>query len=454
MRRDTEVSVPVMMPKLGLTMKHGKVSKWFKAEGDVVRKGENIFEVETDKITNTVESPSDGVLFQIVTPAGATVDVLAVVGLIAAPGETPERLDVGRAEPVPPREADQATPAGSGPQRQAAPTREILASPAARRVARELGVNLTTVQGTGPGGRIQETDVRARHEAALRRPRCTPLAAVLAEQAGLDLSGVAGTGEGGRITRADVERALAPPTDEPRAEAGPAGGGGVTALPLSGMRRAIADNMSASLRNTAQLTLMTEADITRSLSFLAAVREEHKRDDSFRVSLNDVLILAVSRALKRFPMMNSTQSGDDILVHDNVNIGVAVALDEGLIVPVITDAHGLGLTAIARKSRELAAKARGGSLDPEDVFGGTFTITNMNRSVVDFFTPILKPAETGILGVGRTVEKPVARDGQVVVRPMVGLSLTFDHRIVDGALAGEFLGLVSRYLERPSLMLL
>lgn len=444
------VSVTVTMPKLGLTMKTGKVSKWLKAEGDAVKKGEALFEVETDKITNSVEAPEDGILFQIVVPAGSTVAVQTVIGVIAAPGETPERLEAGQAGAAPAADAKPAAKQGAAKaEPQAAPT-EVRASPAAKRLARELGVDLAQVKGTGPDGRIKEGDVTAYHE-AVAKIRITPLAAVLAAKAGLDVRTLTGTGERGKITREDVERALNPEaaaTDTATADAA-----GPKVLPMAGMRKAIADNMAASLAQAAQLTLVTEVDATESLEFLACVRAMYKKDKAFRVSMNDILILAASRALLRFPMMNSTQVGEEIFLHDSVHMGVAVAIEGGLIVPVLRDADKKTLPQIARESREIAGRARTGALTSDDLSGGTFTISNMMRSPVDFFTPILKPTETGILGVGRVLEKPVVHKGEIKIRSMMGLSLTFDHRVIDGSPAGEFLSLLCQYVEQPSLIL-
>ncbi len=441
------VSVPVTMPKLGLTMKTGKVSKWFKAEGEAVAKGEALLEVETDKITNTVEVPEDGILFQIVVPEGEEVPVTTVVGVIAKPGEQPERLDGPQPGAAPKASAEPAPAAAAGGAGKAAAPKEIVASPAARRLAKELGVDLAMVKGTGREGRINEDDVTKYSQALANGPKITPLAKVLAIRAGLDITAIQGTGEGGKITKEDVLRTLHPeeaPAETPQ-KAGP------EVVPMAGMRKAIADNMSASLMQAAQLTLMTEVDVTECLKLLRYVREQHKRDETFRVSMNDILILVTSRALKKFPRMNSTQSGDAIYLHDEVNMGIAVALPEGLIVPVLHGADKKGLEQIAREARVIAGKARSNSLEPDDVTGGTFTISNMARSTVDNFTPILKPAETGILGVGRVVEKPVVHKGQIAIRSMMGLSLTFDHRVVDGAPAGEFLQLLCQFIEQPSL---
>jgi pyruvate dehydrogenase E2 component (dihydrolipoamide acetyltransferase) len=438
------------MPKLGLTMKTGKVSKWFKAQGAEVAKGEDLFEVETDKITNKIEAPESGILFQIVAPAKTEVSVGAVLAVIAAPGETPELLEGGQAPSAEGAGGKKSAPSvqeASSP----APAKsvDVPVSPAARRLAREHNIDLALVKGTGPDGRITEKDV-ADFQASLEKIKITPLAAVLAKNAGLDIRNVKGTGDSGKITRDDVQRALNPGTSQDDTQ-DVVGGGGV--VPISGMRLAIAENMSMSLQSTAQLTLMSEVDVTPCLAFLADVRAAHKKDEAFRVSMNDIIILAASRALKKFPRMNSTREDDNIILHDEVNMGVAVALPEGLIVPVLRNAHTLGLEQIAKASRNIAEKARAGTLDPDEVSGGTFTITNMGHSVVDMFTPILKPCETGILGVGRVVEKPVVIDGEIKIRSMMGLSLTFDHRALDGSPAGEFFGVLCDFIQHPAVMI-
>ena len=446
------MSVPITMPKLGLTMKTGKVSRWSRKEGDRIQKGEVLFEVETEKITNKVEAPADGILFQILVPEGATVPVGAVLAILAEPGEQLERVAADRAgaATVPPASPAAAAESGARTPRKPVERGEILATPAARRLARELGVDLALVKGSGPEGRIKEGDVSQFHEEARRRPRATPLAEEIARQAGLDLTGVVGTGEGGKITREDVEQALR--RDEPVAvEETPKA---VQVIPMSGMRKAIADNMLASLQNAAQLSMFTEVDVTESLRFLATVRERFKGDATVRVSMNDLLILATSRALKRFPIMNSTQTGDEIILHESVGMGIAVAVPDGLIVPVLRDADRKGLLETAREARALIEKARSGTLSMDEVTGGTFTITNLSSSRVDGFTPILRPPETGIMGAGRVIEKPVVIRGQVAIRSLMGLSLTIDHRVVDGAPASEFLGLVAEFLEEPAKILI
>jgi pyruvate dehydrogenase E2 component (dihydrolipoamide acetyltransferase) len=374
------------------------------------------------------------------------VAVGTILALIAEPGEQPERIEgiqVGEVE-----EMAAPSAAGTEPAEPQKPKKKkfVLATPSARRLAQELNIDLSLVPGTGPEGRVREADVTKYHEEGPPPPKITPLAVEMARQAGLDISTVVGTGEGGKITKEDVERALEVKVREEEEKP-------IRPIPFTGMRLSVAENMHASLQSTAQLTMFTEVDMTEMVRFLDSVREEHKKDEAVRISYNDIIVLTISRVLKRFPIMNSTLVGDEILLHSAVNMGIAVALPDGLIVPVLRDADKKGLLKIAKEVRELAQKARKGDLAVEEVTGGTFTITNLSMFDVDGFTPILKPPETGIMGVGRIKEKPAVHDGQIAIRPMMFLSLTLDHRVVDGAPAAEFLQTVARYLQKPTLAL-
>ena len=440
------MAVNVTMPKWGLTMKNGKISKWFKSEGDSIQKGEPFFEVETEKITNVVEATAEGVVFQIVVSAGTTVPVGTIVAVIAASGEQPERIQGIQAgevtEVTEPSRGRAASPAAKAP----AEKEFVPSSPAARRLAKELDVDLSVVKGTGPNGRITEADVKRFHEEGPPTPTVTPLAAEMIRQEGLDTTAIKGSGEGGKITKEDVQRYL-------DLKKRPAAASRVQSIPFSGIRKSIAENMHASLHTTAQLTIFCEADVTEMIRFRDMVREEYKQDAAVKISNNDLIILAVSRALKRHPIMNSTLVGEEILVHDSVNMGIAVALPQGLIVPVLRDADRQGLLQIARQARELAARARDGSLTVDEVTGGTFTISNVSMFQVDGVTPILKSPETGILGIGRVKAKPAVYQGEIAIRSMMFVNLTFDHQVVDGAPAGEFLQTVVRYLENPYLIM-
>jgi len=464
------VATEVRMPKWGLTMKEGKVSKWFKMEGDTVLRDEPLFEVETSKITNTVPSPTDGILFQIVIPAGEIVPVQTIVAIIAAPGETPERISPGTASTTPPKA--EAQPIETPPEEEKP---FVSASPIARRLAKEWGIPISRVKGTGPDGRITEQDIKqfkAERDAQAATPigkastagnaeiSVDPKVAAFAEQAGVDLSRITGTGPGGKITKADVLRAMNPnpsskaqqsaarqPAHAPSASPG-------TILPLAGMRKIIADNMMASIHQSAQLSVFVEIDATRLLSLHQKIKDKYGIDEQVRISINDIVALAVCRSLKEHPMMNSWLTDEGIVLHAEVNLGIAVALPDGLVVPNVKDAGSKGLLELSANIRRVVELARHGKLTFDEIQGGTFTITNVSRLGIDGFTPILNPPETGILGVGRIVQKPgIDETGQIAIRSFMTLSLTFDHRVVDGAPAMRFLRTLADYLEEPVMLL-
>lgn len=454
------MAIEVVMPKWGLTMKEGKISRWFKAEGDSVKKGEPLFEVETSKITNSVEAPADGVLFQIVVPAGETVPVRTVVAVLAQPGEQPERREaVVRADAGKAAESS-ATAVGGGDPKDG---KFVPASPVARRLAKELGIDLARVSGTGPGGRVTEQDVRDFQESGAGALDVSPTAKALAEEAGIDLATIRGTGKGGRITKADVLQAMNPALQKPAGAAeqvSPAVAAwpdlttpGAGIIPLQGMRKVIAENMLLSLRQSAQLTVFVEIDATELTAFRDRLRAKYSRQNDLKISYTDIIALAVCRALRDFPIMNSWLTEEGILIHDQVHLGIAVALPDGLIVPNVKNAQQKSIRQLATEIRALAGKARDGKLTMDEIQGGTFTITNVSMLGVDGFTPILNPPETAILGVGRAVDKPAVHRGEISVRTMMTLSLTFDHRVTDGAPAMRFLRTLADYLEEPAMML-
>jgi pyruvate dehydrogenase E2 component (dihydrolipoamide acetyltransferase) len=465
------MAVEVIMPKWGLTMKEGKLARWLKNEGENVQAGEPLFEVETDKITNSVEAPADGVLAQIVVPAGETAPVQAVLGVIAAPGEKVERVSGGAAAPA--SEAPDSAAANAGdaaPAAQEADEEFVPAMPAARRLAKELGVRLSTVTGSGPDGRITVKDVKAAAEAG-GGINATPQAIEFAKKKGVDLADVQGSGEDGKITKADILRAMNPnyaagqqpkpeaassaPKSEPATTpaAAAVADGEDTIVPMEGMRKIIADNMHSSLTNAAQLTVFVEADVTEMVALRRTLLERNKRNSDYRLSYNDIIACAVCRALKRHPVMNATLQEDGIHQHAHVNLGIAVALPEGLIVPNVKQADTYGLEELAVRVRDVAGRARKGGLSMDEIAGGTFTISNVSMLGVDGFTPILNPPEAGILGVGRVVEKPAVKNGEICIRSMMTLSLTFNHMVTDGAPAMTFLRELADMLEQPGLMM-
>ena len=406
----------VQMPKWGLTMKTGKIARWLVAEGGAVAVGQPLLEVETDKITNVVESPAGGVLLQIVSPQGEVVPVMQVIGIIGESGEAVAAPAASAAAAV---SADSPAPAASGARVQNAQAGtaqgEVRAMPAARKAAKELGVDLATVTGTGRDGIVTEKDVRAAHEAAAKAP-------------------------------APVSAAPAQPCSTPEADAD-------EVIPMDGLRKLIADNMQASLQNAAQLTVFVEADVTEMVALRDTMLARNKKDPEYRLSFNDIIAFAVCRALRQHPVMNTTLQADGVHMHKHVNLGIAVSLDTGLIVPNVKNADTYSLEELKAKVRDAASRARKGGLSMDEISGGTFTISNVSMLGVDGFTPILNPPETGILGVGRVVEKPGVFECQVCVRKMMTLSLTFNHMVTDGGPAMSFLRTLADMLEQPVRML-
>jgi len=399
----------VQMPKWGLTMKTGKIARWSVQEGERVEKGKPLLEVETDKITNVVEAPESGVLLKILVAKGQTAAVKSVIAVIGQPGENVDAWEAqGQpvAEGAPKAPASKAAPVGK------AAGGEVRAMPAARRAAKELGIDLAQVAGTGKDGAVTEKDVLA-YKAALDSAPAAP-----AEEAG----------------------AAEPCDDE--------------IVPMEGMRRIIADNMQASLQNAAQLTVSVDCDVTEAEELRQkAIARARKKDPGYRLSWNDIVSYAVCRALVQVPVMNSTLQEDGIHLHKRVNLGIAVSLDQGLIVPNVKDAGSLSIEELKAKVRDVAARARTGALEPDEIHGGTFTISNVSMMGIDHFTPILNPPETGILGVGRVAEKPWVHNGALAVRQVMSLSLTFNHMVTDGGPAMKFLRTLADMLEKPVRML-
>jgi pyruvate dehydrogenase E2 component (dihydrolipoamide acetyltransferase) len=437
----------IVLPQWGMEMQEATIVRWLKQEGDPIREGEPLVEVETAKIETEMESPASGVVAHILAPEGATVPIRTVLAIVAAPGEQVARPPSAAPSVTAAPAAAPATPSPvtATPSRlagQGAP--QVV--PAARRLAQEQCIDLSQIQGTGPGGRVLIEDVQRAIEARTAAPsapaevsvQVTPVARRLAQQHGIDLSQVQGTGPRGRIVVEDVQRAMAAqaqPTGQP-----------AQAVAIRGMRRTIATRMLQSLQTTAQLTLTTEVDVTDAMKLREGLARQWQEEG---LSPLHLVIKATARALKEHPRMNALQKEHEVELVQEINVGVAVSLQEGLIVPTIRRADDKHLAEIARESRNLANKAREGKASYEEVTGGTFTITNLGSYEIDTFTPIINPPQVGILGVGRVVEKPVVYQGEITKRSMMFLSLTFDHRVIDGAPAAAFLRAVKGHLEDP-----
>jgi pyruvate dehydrogenase E2 component (dihydrolipoamide acetyltransferase) len=434
----------IVLPQWGMEMQDAMIVKWLKQEGDAVQVGEPLVEVETAKIETEMESTASGVLAHILVPEGATVAIRTVLAIVAAPGEQ---------VPRPPGTAPAATPdpdttLTTSPAMAVAPASRGAPQvvPAARRLAQERGIDLSQVQGTGPGGRILLEDVQRALDARSATPlppaaasvQVTPVARRMAQQHGINLSQVQGSGPRGRILAEDVGKVIA-------AQAQPAGQG-AQVMRIGGIRQTIATRMVQSLQTMAQVTLTTEVDVTDAMQLRDGLAR-HWHDAG--LSPLHVVLKATARALKEHPRMNAVQREHEIELVQEINVGVAVSLPEGLIVPTIRRADEKPLAQIAKETHDLANKAREGQASYDEVTGGTFTITNLGTYGIDAFTPIINAPQVGILGIGRVVEKPVVYQGEIAKRSMMFLSLTFDHRVIDGAPAAEFLHTVTAHLEDP-----
>ena len=431
------MATALAMPKLGLTMTEGTVVEWLEEDGTQVQQGQPVVVVMTEKITYEVEAPASGTLRIVVQPE-ETRQVTEVIGFVLEAGEPLPEIEKAAAAP-----AAEAMPEGGKPAPapvEAAKPREVRSSPAARRLARELGVDIGQVPGSGRNGRISESDVQRFHDEQ-GRVDATPLASRMAEGEGLDLAQMQGTAPKGRLTEDDVLRAM-----EVQAPAGSIAG---RVIPLVGMRQAIATTMMDSLHSMAQLTLTSRADATSLMTLRDMLRQ--RWDDP--ISYTDLIVKAVAVALGEHPLLNSTLIGEEIVLREEINIGVAVALAQGLIVPVVRQADKKGVLEIHRTLRHLVEQARDNQLAVEDVTGGTFTVTNLGMYGVETFTPIINPPEVAILGVGGIGEYLKLVNDQVVTRSRMVLSLTIDHRVVDGAPGAAFLQTLVQYLEHPEMML-
>ena len=402
----------IYLVKVGMTMTEGTVEEWYVEDGGKVASGELLYRLETEKVNLDVDAETEGTVKHLAA-AGDTLAPGAVIGFIFAPGEKiPAKLPKGKPQPEAANDAAGdavAPPAGAPP-----------AAPAAK----------------ADGGR---------HPAS-------PAARKLAQELGVALEGVTGTGPRGRITRQDVEAAAAAPPVAAPEPAAPEPAGAIQGEPLKGLRKTIAQRMHTSLATTAQLTIDMEAGMDEAVKLRTALAAAWQAE-GVRPGYTDLVMLAAAKALTQHPRMNAALIGDAIMPAEAVHMGMAVALEDGLVVPVIHNAAQQTLKALAKASAELAEKARAGTLTLTDVQGGTFTVTSLGMYGVDGFTPILNAPQTGILGIGRIYEGIGWNDDLPVKRQCLRLSLTWDHRVLDGAPAAKFLACVRDYLEAPHRLL-
>jgi pyruvate dehydrogenase E2 component (dihydrolipoamide acetyltransferase) len=436
------MATSVIMPALELAQETGKVIRWLKAPGDAVTKGEPLLEIETDKVTTEIEAPASGILMSVSAGEGDVIPVGQAIAQIGAPGE-------------------------AGTAAVASPAAAIKASPLARKIAEQHGVDLVQVKTST--GRIEKADVLAYVEArtaavapahaghqntagqvngvanrvAVRLGAASPKARRLAAERGLDIHTMRGSGPQGAVLAADILSAPATPV-LPATAARPSDGQGVGAV-----WRIMAERMTASWTTAPHFYLFREVTVGR----LAAWRQQAEKQTGGRITYTDVLVKLVAAALARHPAVNASWRDGAITRHAEINIGLAVAVEDGLIVPVIHRADTLGLAAIAARREDVVSRAQGGKLRPADIQGGTFTISNLGMFGVDAFNAIVNPPQAAILAVGRIADRVVALDGQPAVQPTMMLTLSCDHRALDGARAARFLGDLADLIEEPLALL-
>jgi len=454
------------LPKMGQTMTEATILKWLKSEGDHVEGWEAIVEMMTDKIDMEVEPTITGTILKIIAAEGAVVPVGGPVAVIGAPGEDISALlasiQGGSAPGAASDTAIDASPAspstgtstgnGSGHAASTATPPSGLdefpsVSPRAREAAEAAGIPWKSLEleGSGFEGMIVERDVEALLSSLVRPPAATPLAAKIAADLGVPLGDVSGSGPGGRVRADDVRRAGAPIRRGPAIEE--------RRIPLQGMRKVIAARLSASYQGAVHVPVRVDADMTAAADLRRQLKPSLEALGA-RLTYTDLIAAAVVQALIDQPLLNATLEDEVVHIHPGVNLGIAVALEEGLTVPVIADAHNLRLTDLSLAIQDAAKKARSNQLPPSAYGGGTFTITNLGQFGIDSFDPIINPPQVAILGVGRIQDRVVALNGAPTVRPMMTLTVTFDHRATDGAPASQFLSKVKELLENPARLLL
>lgn len=437
----------IYMPKFGQTVEEAEIVQWHVSEGDTVEKGQVLLEIQTDKATLEVESFHAGTVLKLYPAAGDSVPVMSVIGYIGESGEsvpaTPPPPPEGEKKKETPAMATAASVSKPAEKSQAAavPAEHATASapsavktqpsfsitPRAKKRAIEACIDYKKVSGSGPNGRIIEKDVEQylaqnNYDAI----QITPVAKNMLKEHALDILEIAGTGIGGKITKEDAEKALAA---KPK--------------PMSPMRKIVAARMKESVQTMPHFFVTYKIDVTDLLAF----RKDVRREKGLKASVNDYILKAAAVTLREFPIVNSACLGDTFRENQDVNIGVAVALDDGLIVPVVRNVDTLSMEELAETSKDLATRARSNKLAPNEYQGGTFTISNMGMLGVDEFTAIINPGESAILAVGNAVDTPVVVKGEIVIRTLMKMTLSSDHRIIDGAVSASFMKALKAKLE-------
>ena len=462
------MAVEVIMPKAGSEMEEGEIVQWFKNEGDHVEEGEVLLEIVTDKVNMEVEAEATGTLLKILAQAGDVVPVVQTIAWIGEPGEkipgASESGEVAPAETIIEKKVDYT------------PVKEVenvdysglRATPAARAYARKKGIDLSKVKGSGPKGRIHKDDVL--DYKLNSKVKISPLAERIAKIEGINTESIVGTGPNGKIMKADIMAVLHGATKveaAPKAEVAPKAPkapkapnenqwGVVETVPMSPMRKVISKRMSESYFSAPTFVVNVEVDMTELLALRKKVVDAIIEETGKKATVTDFISLAVIKSLMKHPYVNASLSSDEkeMYLHHYVNLSIAVGMDSGLVVPVIKGADKMSLKEIVVASKEITTKALNGKLKPDEMADSTFTISNLGMYGVKSFVPIINQPNTAILGVSATVPKPVVYNGEVTVRPIMTLTLTADHRVVDGLEGAKFMKTLKEAIENPLSLLI
>ena len=488
---------PINMPKWGMEMSEGDINAWYFAIGDQVNAGDDLVDIETSKIINTVTASDSGILRAIIGATGETHLVGAMLGVIAS-AETSDAdiqafIDSNTSAAAEPEVVTEvAAPAAAAIETAPAPVAIpqtanglsklaegedeslVAASPVARRLAAEYGVNLNNITGTGRHDRVSKWDLEAAVLAAGGRlignastitatgavqfgddsnVKATPVARRIATQLGINLLECRVSGDRGRVCKADVEAVAALKNKMPAQTAGGttvSSTNTVESQPISGMRKTIAARLQASKQTAPHFRVHIDAEID---ALLAVRKQINNSNSDAKVSVNDFIVKACASALMKVPAINVQFDGEQLSYFSNADISVAVAIDDGLITPIVTDANHKGLVEISNTTRDLATRAKLGRLKPEEFQGGSFCISNLGMYGIKQFDAIINPPQGAILAVGAGEKRPVVRDGELAVATVMSLTLSSDHRIIDGAVAAQFMSILKAYLEQPATML-
>ena len=436
----------IVMPKLGYTQDEGTISEWLKKEGDTVSNGEPFFDVQTDKSIITVEASCSGTVLKIALEPGVTVPVLTPVAVVGQPGEDAEAALAGHVTQTAADKHedslfdDEEEEATEAPAAAAAPAEDLKLTPRAKTYIKENDIDpasLAGIKGTGVDGGITEKDIKA-----------SPLAKKVAAKLGVDLAAAPGSGIGGKVMKSDVEKAAANPiagTDELQI---------LSSAPYKGVRKIIGDKLSQSKFTSPHLYFTDAVDTTEMTKFRKSLNAVADR----KITVSDIIVYACAKALQKFPGINSALVDDQIIQYKSVNVGVAVAGDNGLVVPVIKNCQLKSLTTVSEENRDLVDRAKMGRLAPSEYANPTFSISNLGMFGIENFTAIINPPASAILSISSVIKKPVVIevDGEdtIAIRPMMNIQLSVDHRLIDGLLAAQFTGYVKELLENPMKILL